>query len=102
MQEQAIGDALMIEMTTVFRKVARQVSCQINDEVAILDLERSLYFGLEGTGVQIWDALEQPRSASELCDQLVAKFEVSRSDCERDVMKLLASLQDEGLIEIAT
>lgn len=92
----------MIEMSTVFRKVARQVSCQINDEVAILDLERSLYFGLEGTGVQIWDALEQPHSASELCDQLVAKFEVSRTECEKDVMTLLTSLQEEGLIEVAT
>ena len=38
----------MIDASTVFKKSASQVSCQINDEVAILDLERSLYFGLEG------------------------------------------------------
>ena len=91
----------MIEPSTVFRKAARQVSCQINDEVAILDLDRSLYFGLEGVGVQIWEALEQPRSVAELCDNLVETFDVSRAQCEGDVLQLVSSLQDEGLIEIA-
>lgn len=89
-------------MATVVRKSAGQVSCQINDEVAILDLERSLYFGLEGVGVEIWEALEQPRSVAELCDRIVASFDVSRKECEKDVLELLASLQNEGLIEIAS
>jgi Coenzyme PQQ synthesis protein D (PqqD) len=91
----------MIGPLTVFTKVAHQVSCQINDEVAILDLERSLYFGLEGAGVQIWDALEQPRSVSELCDVLVAEFDVPRADCQADITQILSSLKEEGLVEIA-
>jgi hypothetical protein len=77
------------------------VSCQINDEVAILDLERSLYFGLEGAGVRIWDALEQPRSLAELCDVVVSEFDVGLADCQADVAQLLANLEQEGLIEIA-
>ncbi len=87
-------------MSTVVKKSARQVSCQINEEVAILDLERSLYFGLEGVGVEIWEALEQPRSVAELCDRIVESFDVNRNECEKDVLELLASLQKEGLIEI--
>jgi hypothetical protein len=89
-----------IGMSTVVKKSARQVSCQINEEVAILDLERSLYFGLEGVGVEIWEALEQPRSVAELCDRIVESFDVNRNECEKDVLELLASLQKEGLIEI--
>jgi hypothetical protein len=89
----------MIESSTVFRKAASQVSCQINDEVAILDLERSLYFGLEGTAVQIWAALDQPCSVSELCDRIVAAFEVSRTECEADTIQLLSELQQQGLVE---
>ena len=90
-----------IGMSTMVRKSARQVSCQINEEVAILDLERSLYFGLDGVGVEIWEALEQPRSVAELCDLIVASFDVSRHECEKDVLDLLTSLQNEGLVEIA-
>lgn len=91
----------MIDASTVFKKSASQVSCQINDEVAILDLERSLYFGLEGAAVQIWAALDQPRSVSELCEGVLSAFEVSRTDCENDTIELLTDLQREGLIETA-
>lgn len=91
----------MIGPSTVFKKSVRQVSCQINEEVAILDLERSLYFGLEGVGVQIWEALEQPSSVAALCDGISGAFDVSREECEKDVVQLLADLQSEGLIEIA-
>ena len=78
------------------------MSCQIDDEVAILNLDRSLYFGLEGVGVQIWGALEKPRSVAELCDSLLEAFDVSRAQCEEDVIQLVSSLREEGLIEIAT
>jgi len=91
----------MIEASTKFRKTARQVSCRIDEEVAILDVERSLYFGLQGVAVEIWDALEQPRTVSELCDRLVAAFDVPRPQCEADTRQLLADLQEQGLIEIA-
>lgn len=91
----------MIDPSTVFKKSARQVSCQINDEVAILDLERSIYFGLEGAAVQIWAALDQPKSLAQLCDDVVAKYAVSRADCEADAVQLLTDLQREGLIETA-
>jgi hypothetical protein len=90
----------MIWPATVFKKAARQVSCQINDEVAILDMDRSLYFGLEGAGVQVWEALEKPRSIAELCDTLLETFDVSRAKCEEDVLELVSSLQQEGLLEI--
>jgi Coenzyme PQQ synthesis protein D (PqqD) len=90
----------MIGPSTVFRKTTQQVSCQINDEVAILDLERSLYFGLEGAGVQIWEALEQPRSVAELRDYLVAEFDVAPADCEADIVQMLSSLKEEGLVEV--
>ena len=78
------------------------MSCQIDDEVAILDLDRSLYFGLEGVGVQIWEALEKPRSVAELRDGLLETFDVSRAQCEEDVIQLVSSLREEGLIEVAT
>jgi hypothetical protein len=91
----------MIGPSTIFRKTTQQVSCQINDEVAILDLERSLYFGLEGAGVQIWEALEQPRSVAELRDCLVAAFDVAPAECEADIVQMLSSLKEEGLVEIA-
>ncbi len=91
----------MIDAATRFRKTTRQVSCQINDEVAILDMEKSLYFRLEGIAVQVWDALEQPVSVGQLRDGIVARFDVPPDVCEADIVALLDQLQAQGLVEIA-
>ena len=84
---------------TIYKKSARQVSCKINDEVAILNLERAIYFGLQGVGVHIWDSLEHPRSVDDLCASIMAEFDVSKADCQSDIVQMLESLEAEGLVE---
>ena len=91
----------MIDAATKFRKTDRQISCPINENLAILDTQRALYFGLEGVAVEVWEALEQPRSVAELRDGIVARFDVSPVECERDLRRLLAELRDLGLVETA-
>jgi hypothetical protein len=91
----------MTDSATLFRKTARQVSCPINDEVAILDTENSLYFGLEGIAVQVWEALDEPSSIAQLRDRIVSRFDVSADQCEADITRLLADLQAHGLVEVA-
>jgi hypothetical protein len=91
----------MIDRSPVFRRSAGQVSCMINGEVAILSLEKAIYFGLQGVGVQIWEALEQPRSVSDLCQLIMAEFDVSAEQCHQDVVGLLEDMRKEGLVEVA-
>lgn len=89
----------MAKSPVVFKRSSQQVSCKINDEVAILDLDRALYFGLQGVGVHIWDSLEQPRSVADLCASIQAEFDVSEATCEADVVQILARLEEERLVE---
>lgn len=90
---------MTIEPTAIFRRSTQQVSCTINGEIAILSLERSIYFGLQGVGVQIWEALEQPRSVRDLCEGIIATFDVGPEQCQQDVVQILADMQGEGLVE---
>lgn len=83
----------------IYKKTARQVSCKINDEVAILNLDRAIYFGLQGVGVHIWESLEEPRSVADLCALVMAEFDVSEEVCKTDILQILASLEAEGLVE---
>lgn len=89
-----------VSALTSYRRSAQQVSCKIDDEVAILHLDRALYFGLQGAGVELWEALEQPKSIEELRNAIVARFAVGPHDCEADIRAILANLQNEGLVEI--
>jgi len=84
---------------TTYKQSSQQVSCKIDGEIAILHLDRAIYFGLQGAGADIWDALAQPKSLDELRDAVLAKFDVSPHQCESDIVEILATLEKEGLVE---
>jgi hypothetical protein len=89
----------MLEPSTVVRKSPSQVSCVLNEEVAVLNVERALYFGLQGVGAHIWDFLETPHSVAEICEDVTANFDVAPDICREDVAKFLDGMLDAGLIE---
>jgi hypothetical protein len=89
----------MLEPSTVVRKSSSQVSCVLNEEVAVLNVEKALYFGLQGVGAHIWDFLETPHSVAEICDDVTANFDVTPVVCRQDVLKFLGGMLDAGLIE---
>ncbi|TAJ23971.1 MAG: PqqD family protein [Reyranella sp.] len=89
----------MLEPSTVVRKSSSQVSCVLNEEVAVLNVEKALYFGLQGVGAHIWDFLETPHSVAEICDDVTANFDVTPDVCRQDVLKFLGGMLDAGLIE---
>ena len=91
----------MLEPSTVVRKSSAQVSCVLNEEVAVLNVEKALYFGLQGVGAHIWDFLEMPHSVAEICDDVTANFDVAPEVCRQDVLKFLDGLLGAGLIEAA-
>ena len=89
----------MFASSTVFRRSSRQVSCDLNGEAAILQLDQSVYFGLKGVGAQVWLALEKPQSLAELNRLVCKEFYVDAARAEADLMKFLSELQAARLVE---
>jgi hypothetical protein len=89
----------MFASSTVFKRSDRQVSCDLNGEAAILQLDQSVYFGLKGVGAQVWLALEQPQSLAELNRRVCQEFDVDAARAEADLMKFLSELEAAGLVE---
>jgi hypothetical protein len=77
-----------------------QVSCPLGEEAAVLNLKNSVYYGLDSVGARVWTLLQQPRSVSELRDTLVSEYDVEARRCEQDLLALLETMRNEGLIEI--
>lgn len=78
----------------------RQLSTTLADEVIILGLDDSMYYGLSGTGARIWELLQAPRTIEEILTTITAEFEVDRQRAETDLDALLADLQSRGLVAI--
>ena len=89
-----------IGLSTMVKQTKDQVSCSLNDEVALLNLKTSLYFGIDEVGACVWQTLTEPKPVAELCRQILDRFDVEKAQCEADLLEFLTQLEHAGLIEI--
>jgi hypothetical protein len=81
--------------------VPRLATNQIDGEIVIMSIEQEKYYGLDPIGSRIWELIAQPRSVADLCEMLLAEFDIDRETCQRDVLAFLERLQTEKVIQIA-
>ncbi len=74
---------------------------RVGEETVILDLASGTYFGLDPVGARIWQLLTEGKTLVEVCAAMLAEFEVTRADIERDVLSLAEELHAKSLISIA-
>lgn len=74
----------------------------LDDELVFLDIKNEQYFGLEGMGSDIWQALTEKNSLHEAIDSLIADYDVTREQLEQDILKLVEELIDNELVEVVT
>jgi hypothetical protein len=91
---------MRVELSTVVRASADQVSCDLAGEAAILNLKTGVYYGLDPVGAFVWGLLRERRPVSAVRDAMLAEYEVEAERCERDLLALLERLGAEGLIEV--
>jgi hypothetical protein len=77
-----------------------QVSCPLEDEIAILHLKAGVYYGLDAVGARVWGLVAAPRSVRAIRDTLLVEYDVEPEQCERDLVALLGDLLRAGLVDI--
>jgi len=71
---------------------------QVGDETVILDLASGTYYGLDPVGARIWQLIAQGRTLAQVCEAMLAEYEVTAADIERDLMALVQTLLDKNLL----
>ena len=79
----------------------QQVSCELGEEAAILNMKNSVYYGLDPVGARIWRLLQQPTTMSAIRDVIVQEYDVTPQQAENDLRVLLEKLLGEGLVEFS-
>jgi len=71
-------------------------------ETVLLNLATGTYFGLNEVGGRIWHLLDTDGcSLAEITDKLQAEFDVSGENAAADVLSLMVSLSEHGLVQQA-
>lgn len=89
----------MISTSSVVVAAKDQVSSDLGEEVAILNLKNGVYYGLDAVGARIWNLIQEPKAVNEILDVLLDEYEVEPEHCERDLLALLEKLVAENLVE---
>ncbi|MPM43632.1 hypothetical protein SDC9_90309 [bioreactor metagenome] len=76
------------------------VAADMDGETVMMGIETGKYYNLGKMGGVIWTLVEQPVSVEAVIEQLLGKYEVTRRQCEEEVLSFLNSLDKEGLLEV--
>ena len=87
-----------MKLTTSFILSSQAIARQIGDEMVILDLASDTYFGLDPVGARIWQLMGGGKTLAEICETMLAEYEVALEDLERDTLALAAELAAQKLI----
>ena len=87
-----------------YRRNEQFVSRQIADEFLLVPVSNQLsgdnwLFVLNEVGARIWELVDRGRSVQQIEELLLKEFDASQKQLEKDLLRLLAQLQEIGAIE---
>ena len=71
---------------------------ETGSEIVVLDLTGAVYFGLNGTGAQLWKQLINGATSADLMRQLSPQSANSDAQLETEIAQFLADLDHFGLL----
>jgi hypothetical protein len=71
---------------------------EVEGEAIILDLASQSYLSLNGTGLTLWQALEDGATAAELGERLIERHGATREEAARDVAAFVTDLRERNLL----
>jgi hypothetical protein len=71
---------------------------RIEGEVIAIDLGRSVYLAVNGSGALLWELLAQGATRATLVDRLVETFGIEEHRAEEDVDRFLTELERRRLL----
>jgi hypothetical protein len=87
--------------TTRFQGAEDVVFTAMEDEAVLLNLTTKQYYGLNESGMRIWQLVQIGSSVSEMAGAIAEDYEVSPEDARDAVAALCQELLEEGLIAVA-
>jgi hypothetical protein len=77
------------------------VAREVGGELVLMDLASGTYFGLEGIGGQLWQAIEEGRPLGAVLEQLEGEYDVSPERLREDASALINQLIEQRLVSEA-
>jgi hypothetical protein len=92
---------MLQKLSVNYQVSSEHLYSEIGSESVILDLKSGVYYGLNETGNQIWQWLQQPKTESEIIALILEEYDVTPEQGAKDVKALLQEMIEARIIKIA-
>jgi hypothetical protein len=76
------------------------VAADMDGDTVMMSVAAGKYYNLGTTGGMIWKMLESPVFVAAVITKLLEQYEVTREQCETEVLSFLNEVKKEGLLEV--
>ena len=70
----------------------------VGDETVLLDLASGVYFGVDGVGQRVWEAVVEGNSLEQIAAVIVNEYNVDEAQAQADVLAFAQELVERGLL----
>lgn len=82
-------------------RIPQRVSFRlVRDEMALLDLETGVYYGLDEVGARMWELLAEHGTVEAVAQRMLEEYDVAPEQLRGDLLRLVEELAAKRLIEI--
>ncbi len=74
---------------------------RVRGQIALLNVETGVYFGLDEIGARMWELLCEHRTPRVAAERMESDFDVEPDRLREDLLGLVRELVEKGLLEIA-
>ena len=89
-----------MDQTTKLIRRNDLLTADMNGSAVTMDMQSGKYYNMGETGGNIWNKLETEKTISQLADELVAEYGITKDQCLTDIMPFLNKLVEKGLLLI--
>lgn len=89
-----------ITLSSVVQRNTDMLFSKMDEEVVMLSIQNSEYYGLNEIGSHIWEMIEKPVQVETLMLQLIEEYEVERRQAESDILALLNDLYNKKIVHL--
>ena len=89
-----------LDLHSVIQSDPEIIAAEAGEDVVMVSIENGQYYGVSQVAKEIWQAIRQPTTVSDLITDLVANYNVDRTLCEKDTLAFLEQLLAERLLQV--
>jgi len=90
----------MMEKDYLIKKNESMVLAELDGQIVMMSIENGEYYGFNEMATIVWGKIESGIRVSELIENLITEYSVTKEECAKDISELMEYLSSKNIVII--